>query len=350
MSAERKEQIQANVAEIKALKAEIAAARPIEELLNTMSKCQSKSDNANKEFKPYKLLQGHFGKIYAMDWGADDTTVLSAAQDGSLIIWNALTNNKLDVINLRSSWVMSCAMSPSGRMTASGGLDNLVTIYKLPDNGASSNGELQVFKELSNHTGYISGACFLDDNNVLSSSGDQTVVLWDIAEAKATRVFKGHQQDVMDVALIPNSNLFVSGSVDHSCKVWDHRDAKADVLTFVGHDSDVNAVDAMGNGHSFASGSDDHTLILHDMRSYGPLQHYRDAKIIQGVSSIAFSNSGRFLFGGYDDTTARCWDTLTGQKIQDLTGHGNRVSCLGVNKSGTALGTGGWDFLLRVWA
>lgn len=340
----------ANVAEINELKQQIADARPIASLLETMSRNPSKFESANKEFKPLKLLQGHFGKIYAMDWGSNDTTVLSAAQDGSLIIWNALTNNKLDVINLRSSWVMSCAMSPSGLLTASGGLDNLVTIYKLPADGSSSNGELQLYKELSNHTGYISGAAFLDDNKVLSSSGDQHVVLWDIEGGKTDRVFKGHQQDVMDVSLIPNSQLFVSGSVDMTCKIWDHRDAKADVLTFVGHESDVNAVDAMGNGFTFASGSDDHSLILHDMRSYGPLQRYADAKILQGVSSIAFSKSGRFLFGGYDDSVARCWDTLTGQKIQELAQHSNRVSCLGVNKSGTALGTGGWDFLLRVWA
>jgi guanine nucleotide-binding protein G(I)/G(S)/G(T) subunit beta-1 len=235
-------------------------------------------------------------------------------------------------------------------LTASGGLDNLVTIYKIPEEGG--NGELKPYKELSHHTGYISGAVFLDDEKVLSSSGDQKIVMWDIENSRSERVFSGHDQDVMDVSLIPNSNnnLFVSGSVDCTCKVWDHRDAKADVLTFVGHESDINAVDAMANGHSFASGSDDSKLLLHDMRSYGPLQRYHEAKIIYGVSSIGFSNSGRYLFGGYDDHNARCWDVLTGLKIQDLNQHTNRVSCLGVNTSGTALATGGWDFLVRVWA
>lgn len=346
--------IEANKKTLAALQAEIEEARPIATLkktLQSVAQAQPLPDLKDQKFKPVKLLMGHFGKLYGLDWGSDNTTVLTAAQDGSLIMWNALSSNKLEVINLRSSWVMSCAMSESRRMTASGGLDNLVTIYKLPDGGPNPSSELKAHRELEGHTGYISGSVFLDDSKMLSSSGDKTCRLWDIEKNTVITQFHGHIHDVMGVSRLGESDLIVTGSVDCTAKVWDHRaDMKSqNVLTFVGHDSDINAVTAL-NENTFATGSDDFSMMLHDIRSYGPVQHYKEDKIIVGISSVAVSSSGRFLFGGYDDQEARCWETLTGNQVTcTIKGHSNRVSCLGVNKAGTALATGGWDFAARIW-
>lgn len=63
---------------------------------------------------------------------------------------------------------------------------------------------------------------------------------------------------------------------------------------------------------------------------------------------MAFSISGRILFGGYDDWTCNVWDTLKGERVGVLTGHENRVSCLGVSVDGMALCTGSWDSTLKV--
>ena len=54
------------------------------------------------------------------------------------------------------------------------------------------------------------------------------------------------------------------------------------------------------------------------------------------------------LFGGYDDWTCNVWDTLKGERVGMLTGHENRVSCLGVSADGMALCTGSWDSTLKV--
>ena len=44
------------------------------------------------------------------------------------------------------------------------------------------------------------------------------------------------------------------------------------------------------------------------------------------------------------------WDTQLGTLIDQLVGHDNRVSCLGVTEDGKALATGSWDTLLKIWA
>jgi len=40
--------------------------------------------------KPRRLLKGHFGKVYAMHWSGNNKELVSASQDGKLIVWDAV--------------------------------------------------------------------------------------------------------------------------------------------------------------------------------------------------------------------------------------------------------------------
>lgn len=102
------------------------------------------------------------------------------------------------------------------------------------------------------------------------------------------------------------------------------------------------------NGDAFATGSDDASCRLFDIRADRELISFTHDHILCGITSVAFSISGRLLFGGYDDWTCNVWDTLKGERVGVLTGHENRVSCLGVSTDGMALCTGSWDSTLRV--
>jgi len=61
--------------------------------------------------KVRRTLKGHLAKIYALHWAADKRHLVSASQDGKLIVWDAHSTNKIHAIPLRSSWVMTCAVS-----------------------------------------------------------------------------------------------------------------------------------------------------------------------------------------------------------------------------------------------
>lgn len=47
----------------------------------------------------------------------------------------------------------------------------------------------------------------------------------------------------------------------------------------------------------------------------------------------------------HEDTNAcfQVWDVLRGDRVGNLNGHENRVSCLGVSNDGMSLCTGSWD-------
>merc|ERR1712072_1489868 len=66
--------------------------------------------------KPRRTLKGHLAKIYAMHWADDKESLVSASQDGKLLVWDGMSTNKLHAIPLRSSWVMTCAYSRRARL------------------------------------------------------------------------------------------------------------------------------------------------------------------------------------------------------------------------------------------
>ena len=306
----------------------------------------------NIGMKQRRILKGHFGKIYAMHWSAADSRhLVSASQDGKLIIWNGFTTNKVHAIPLRSSWVMTCAYSPSGSMVACGGLDNLCSVYKLPQ-GQKDAGAQKTYGELAQHEGYLSCCRFIRDNEIITSSGDSTCILWDVETKAPTSMFNDHTGDVMSVSIYEQNSTFISGSCDATAKLWDYRQGSATncVKTFSGHESDINSVAFFPDGNAIGTGSDDSSCRLFDIRAYGQVNKYSNDKILCGITSVAFSKTGKILFAGYDDYNCYAWDVQLGTLVDQLIGHDNRVSCLGVSEDGKALCTGSWDTLLKIWA
>ncbi|KAF7845937.1 hypothetical protein BT93_L5913 [Corymbia citriodora subsp. variegata] len=236
--------------------------------------------------KTKRTLKGHLAKIYAMHWSTDRRHLVSASQDGKLIIWDAYTTNKVHAIPLRSSWVMTCAYSPSGNYVACGGLDNICSIYNL----SAREGPTRVARELSGHSGYLSCCRFINDRRILTSSGDMTCVLWDIETGQKITEFADHLGDVMSLSINPlDNNQFVSGACDAFAKLWDIRQQKC-TQTFAAHDSDINAIQFFPNGNAFGTGSDDASCRLFDIRADRELQSYTVRKF-SASTIVPFTNS-----------------------------------------------------------
>ncbi|CAB1454122.1 unnamed protein product [Pleuronectes platessa] len=284
------------------------------------------------QLKLRKTLKGHLAKIYSMHWSADSRSMVSASQDGKLLVWDAFTGNKLIAVPLKSAWVMSVAFAPSGNLVASGGLDNMCTVVNIK---AASP---KTLRELDAHTGYLSCCRFLSDTEILTASGDTTCCLWDLETGKQKIIYTNHIGDCMSLALSPDTNTFISGACDSLAKLWDLREGTCK-QTFSGHTSDINAiqnqvqfdpdpellfcseepltpdVQFFPNGNNFVTGSDDTSCKMYDLRSDQEVMNYQDSSLNAGVTSVALSNSGRLVFAGYDDFNCHIWDSLKGEKV-----------------------------------
>ena len=302
--------------------------------------------------KVRRVLKGHFGKITALHWAGDSRSVISASQDGNLLLWNAVTANKLQSVSLKSAYVMSVGIEQSkGNFVACGGLDNLCTVYKLdnPD----------IATEMASHDGFVSCCRFLSEEHILTSSGDSTCIRWDVSSGRVLETFSEHQEDAMFISLRPDDkNVFVSCSVDRTVKIWDLRDSTKSAQTFVGHAGDVNSVDFMpSDPNVFATCSEDATVRVWDIRAYNEVNRFGTEKAQDGVmpgdgfTCVGCSRSGRLVFAGHADSSVMAYDVLSDRTAPTFTlnqAHDGHVSCLGVSPDGDALCTGSWDFNLKV--
>jgi len=318
------------------------------------------------QLKCRRKLEGHFGKITAIDWSADGTTIVSASQDGNLLLWDALTTSKKQDVRLKSSYVMSvCFEQTTGQFVACGGLDNACSVYEV-----GGEGKAKLKAELVKHEGYLADCKFFHSpSKMLTSSADQTTLLWDVDKGSIIQTFEEHKANIIEVALVGQNN-FLTTSVDKSIKLWDVRTSakEGSLQTFTGHEGDVNGItvlESSGGGNTFGTCSEDGTIRVWDTRSYGEIAQY--GEIIDqtdndpfngegdgGFTSITSSASGRLLFCGHSEGSVECFDILAPAQPDPLytlhNAHEIYVSCVRVSPRGDVLCTASWDTRLKLYA
>jgi guanine nucleotide-binding protein G(I)/G(S)/G(T) subunit beta-1 len=217
------------------------------------------------ELRCTRTLKGHQGEVTSMSWSGDGVTLASVGKDGQVIVWNGLQNRKIQVINHATQWLMCCSFERTqNALVAAGGADRSCSIFI-----TGQAGMVRPSAVLSGHDGYLSSCFFVNDKQLLTASGDSTVLLWDLTEQKIKTRFTEHAADCLTVTAF-DDNIYASGSADSTVKIWDARVGHS-THTFVGHTSDVNSVVFFPNGQAVAAGSTDSTCRLFDIRSYSEL-------------------------------------------------------------------------------
>jgi len=333
---------------------------------------------------------GHIEKIYSIAWRSDNRLLLSAGQDGKLIIWDTYANHAVGICKLKSCWVMSCDYSPSGELIGVGGLDNQCSIYKHADLiNAYSNSEesssrnaldIEPVCVLAGHAGFVTCIKFKNDDTVFTSSGDGTVIEWDITTKKQKKKYQdtapharkangdfANPSDISGISLLPSHNGFASCSNDGCVKLWDARNPSNCVMNMNDHESPINAMCTFPNETGVATACEDGSLQYYDFRIDQVFAAYKEDEDsldgeprAGGASAIGFSNSGRLLVAGYYDGRVKVWDTLRCESTVEFPAHGlelmkenskaaDRISALVFSKDGNAFATAGWDCLVKVW-
>lgn len=353
------------------------------------------SDKFN--LKLYNTLRGHQNKIAQIRWNSNSRHILSASQDGYMIIWDTVSGFKKHAISLENQWVLACAIAPNGESVASGGLDNTLTVYNIkPRNyqyGAHDQYQTSIRSLFKGHKAYISDCNYISNEKLITASGDMTCIMWDINKGGKVRDFVDHIGDVLVLAKFsdtqgnPELPIFVSGSSDGYAKIWDLRCQFA-VQSFPVSNSDINCIKVFPDNHSFMTGSDDGIIRLFDMRSDCELSNYSLSANLHkldlnnlrppvsrsypesptdqisrvestnssydtpGVVSLDFSRSGRLLYGCYSDYGCIIWDTLKGNIVGALgmAGHLNKVNQVSSSPDGLIICTASWDQTIKVWS
>ncbi|KAK7040830.1 SCF ubiquitin ligase complex subunit cdc4 [Paramarasmius palmivorus] len=180
---------------------------------------------------------------------------------------------------------------------------------------------------------------------LVSGSTDRTVRVWDLENGKCTHIFGGHTSTVRCLAVVDpaevdkdigedstkaeerlNRPLIVSGSRDHSLRVW----------SFPGkNDQEYKSID--GENDEYSQNTDDNPYHLHH------LEGHDDA-----VRALAAR--GRTAVSGSYDYTVRVWDIIDGVCRWVLTGHTQKVYTVVLDSTRNQTMSGSMDGTIRIWS
>lgn len=196
-----------------------------------------------------------------------------------------------------------------------------------------------------------------DGQTLVSGSYDHTVKVWNLNNGKLIRTLDGHKDGVNDVAIAPDGKLFFTagGTAESNTskviKVWDMKTKKL-LRTFKGHTLGVTSLAITPDGKTLVSGSYDKTIRLWDVDK--GIRKRTLTGHTSPVRSIAISPDGKTLASGGgslksdSDKTVKLWNLQTGELISNIKGNDNVISFIGFTPDGKYL-VNSTDPKINVW-
>lgn len=172
-------------------------------------------------------------------------------------------------------------------------------------------------------------------------------------------VAEGHMAAVGALAFSKkNKKFLVSGSSDHTIKVWSLEELEAapnnegpktlsSISTVAAHDKDINSIAVAPNDSLVCTGSQDRTARLWKLPELVPGVILRGHK--RGVWSVQFSPVDQCVLTASGDKTVRIWALADGSCLKTFEGHTSSVLKASFLSRGTQIITAGADGLLKLW-
>jgi RNA polymerase sigma factor (sigma-70 family) len=294
----------------------------------------------------------HGQAINALAYSKDGKTLVSASLDQTVSLWELPSGKELRRLAGHTDYVTCVALSPDGKVVASGAKD-----FRLWD--AATGKELH--RSLPACAGAIWGADFSPDGKLVAygTCGPAFTALVEVIEvptgkrvaALSTTVPVGGDSPhncAGQVAFAPDGKTLASAGYDNVVRLWDVAAAK-ETAQLSGHTLPVLAVAFSPDGKSVASGSYDGTARLWDVATGKETRKLNvDSGNNHGVTGVAFSPDSKLLAAC---TTAsrvvRVYDVATGKETHTLAG--GRFRCVAFSPDGKALAAGDGNNAIRLW-
>lgn len=237
------------------------------------------------------------------------------------------------------------AISPDGRLVATVGTDGYVRIWTFPKL------VLQKTFGFGNLRKVLLSLAFSTDGKMLAWGDDKGVLyLREIASAK-TQTFDAGAGGVMTVAFNPvDSGVVAAGYVGSLAVLWR---VGFPPVELTNHAAKVPTVAFSQDGRYLATGCEDSNIRLWDGTSGEHLELWKGDK--ERVFALAFDHTGRLVSGG-EDGVVRIWPavepflpTQPPRLAQLLNGHQGRVRAVAVTHDGLQIASGGEDGTIRIW-
>jgi WD40 repeat protein len=215
---------------------------------------------------------------------------------------------------------------------------------------AEDEAKPEVAVTLKGHSETVYAVAFTPDGkHVVSSSGDQTLRVWDSASGKAIKVLggpTGHKGLVLSVSISSDGRLIATGGADNAAKLWDFPSSSP--VRHIAKSDGTGVLAVTADGAKLAGGDKDGRVKMWnsaDGKELFALEGHKGA-----VTGLAFSGNGQWLVSCGKDRTLRFWNPANGQSLGVVGAHADEVRGLAISPNNNALYSAGADGNLKFWS
>jgi WD40 repeat protein len=267
---------------------------------------------------PLHELRGHTKKVSGVVFtDATGESLVSSSLDGTIRQWSFSAHPvapQSRVLIRRKTQIESLGLHRESGRVAFGATDRKIYVHDLRTG--------RLLQELRGHTWETQGLVFRADGRQLISVGAWSVRIWDLATGES-RVFREHQGATRSVVLTPDERNVVTGSFDHTVRIW-RADGGSSPEERPGHRNSVHGVAFSPDARLLATGGNDLTVRFWDVRSGQQLRYGK--KHFGWVKDLRFSPDGSLLASGGTDRTLRLWQPES-LRVETLGGaHGEMLA------------------------
>jgi len=183
---------------------------------------------------------------------------------------------------------------------------------------------------------------------LVSGSMDHTARLYDINSERCRQVFRGHADSINCVTFQPFTNTVCTASADKSISLWDMRSG-LNVQTFRQENNAVNTAMFNARGDMLVSGDADGSLKLWDLRTVNELREIKTGDQRHPVNDARFDRSGQVIVVASASGLIKVFD-VGGKQLADLGGHEDSVHAVTFASNDSMLVSAGTDATFRLWS
>jgi WD40 repeat protein len=281
----------------------------------------------------------HPDLVLHAEFSPDSARVVSATQDGTVRIWNAVIRETQLLMEGHADRVNSVSFSPDGSQIVSASSDGTLRIWD-----AAAGWLMLVLK------GHLHDVCSAgwsaDGSQVVSASRDGSVRVWDAKTGNNKQILTGGSSQVRSAAFSADGSRIVSARRDGKVHIWNVATGLIEQV-LVGHSDEVNSGVFSKDSHLVVSASDDRTVRIWDTllgETKQVLMHP------SRVWSAAISWDGTRIVSASADHIVRIWNIETGQIEQVLKGHADEVNFASFSQNGSQIISASDDGTARIWS